>query len=124
MRIRPLPLARLRTALLRRRGAPRPARPEPATADGLLVLTLRSISTGAEPVTLVIHEDDDVAGWSYLSQNSWETEELLLVHQAHLVADDESLAQLSGLPAGRYAARESSGSPWRFGDADEIPTGE
>lgn len=91
-------------------------------ADVPLVMTLRAIVDGEQPVTMVIHEDDDVGGWQYLTRSEWSNDDLLLVHRDHLTAADGSLLHIGDLAVGRYATRQAPTSPWSYGEVDEIET--
>jgi hypothetical protein len=87
-----------------------------------LATTLRQIADGAAPVTLVVHEDDASGGWQFLWLDDWVKGDLILVHPSHPLAGDPSLAQVRGLPRGRYASRANQQAARTYGDVSEIET--
>jgi hypothetical protein len=93
-------------------------------SDQLGTITCKCVAHAGKPVLFVSHAGGD---WQFYCSDSnhdfnddaANKRDLVLVHIAHLVAQDPSLDELFDLPVDMGAERESVGSPWtRFPDSD------
>ncbi|MGW4222919.1 hypothetical protein ACWEG1_05625 [Streptomyces bauhiniae] len=75
----------------------------------------KTVSEGRFPALVVVHDDegDWLVGDDTHDPN--ETGASHLVHLAHVLAHDPSLAALADLPLGHVATRHSAGDPWIIG---------
>jgi hypothetical protein len=65
-----------------------------------------------EPCLFVSHDDDD-GGWQFLTQNTQgDPGRVLLVALSNAVSVDETLIELSDLPEGWIATRQTKDSAW------------
>src|SRR4051795_3595191 len=75
------------------------------------VICLVRILSGACPLLLVTHDEDD-GGWQFLDGEHVFEEDAAIVRLGEMVQFDPSLRELANLPAGSYAWRASQDRPW------------
>jgi hypothetical protein len=87
--------------------------PEPwpfADARTTIVFTTKRIADSGAPFLGVTHGSD--GSWQFLDGGSTTREDAALLHLAHVVGTDHSLAEIADLPRGWTAWRSEPGSPW------------
>lgn len=82
-----------------------------ADPPNVITFTLRSVIEGA-PILLVCHDVDD-GGWQFLTGESIDMANALLVTLHSIVNRDASIAELADLPIGWQAEREHKAAPWK-----------
>ena len=93
--------------------------------EALGVIACQCVITGRKPVLAASHAGGDwqlYCGWDAHDFNDDVAmrNELRLVHVAHLLVSDPSLADLADLPVDMGAERAARGLPWvRYEDKDE-----
>jgi hypothetical protein len=94
--------------------------------DNLGVITCRCVLEAKEPVLFVSHAGEDWQMYCRDTNHDFEDEvamknELVLVHVAHLLAQDPTLNDISDLPVDMGAERSHVGGSWTwFENADEV----
>jgi hypothetical protein len=76
------------------------------------VITLRQIMNGEQPILYISHDSDD-GGWQFLSQETPEVEDCILVSLKRIVEHDSSVLAVANLPLGWCAERASIQESWR-----------
>ena len=93
--------------------------------EALGVITCRCVLEQSKPVLFVSHAGGDWQMYCDDDNHDFDDEaamkkELLVVHVAHLVAQDPTLNTVADLPIDMGAERASIGSEWvRFSNADD-----
>jgi hypothetical protein len=74
----------------------------------------RTLADGEEPARVVIHDADNewLVGDGVNDPN--EPDACVLVHMAHVVERNSSIAALASLPLGYQALRDGPGKPWEI----------
>ncbi len=80
--------------------------PNTATITTVKILERRA------PILLVTHDEDD-GGWQFLCGTTNEDADARIVGLGTIVKLDASVNELTDLPVGWRAWRESSGAPWQ-----------
>ena len=80
----------------------------------LAVISLRSIVFDGAPVLYVTHDLDDHC-WQFLGLGDPDERDSCVVGLSEMWARDVSLAELSDLPLGWHAWRDTASSPWQRG---------
>lgn len=72
----------------------------------------RTVLSGAEPVRLVLHDDegDWCVGDGINDPN--EPDACVATHMSHVVEHDPAVAELATMPPGNKATRSTAGGPW------------
>lgn len=83
---------------------------EPVQGHALGVLTTKAVLEGA-PIVMVSHDADD-GGWQFLCGTTTDPAEGRIVHLREIVAMDPTVNDVSDLPLGWVAFRESRGAQW------------
>ncbi|HWE95810.1 MAG TPA: hypothetical protein VG269_17730 [Tepidisphaeraceae bacterium] len=76
------------------------------------VFTLRPIVFAGAPILHVTHDEED-HGWQFLGLEDADVGQAAMVSLGEIVGLDPSVLELSDLPPGWHAWRESKSSPWR-----------
>jgi len=79
------------------------------------VFTVRQIMSGAAPI-LQVHHDFDDHGWQFLTGESLDMKDAMLVALHEVTSLDDSLYQIADLRPGWFATRESQEKPWRIAE--------
>lgn len=93
--------------------------------DNLGVIACRCVVEDGQPVRFVSHAGGDWQMYCDDAHHDFDDDEamqreLVVVHVAHLLAQDATLAATADLPIDMGATRTHPGGPWtRFEDADE-----
>jgi hypothetical protein len=93
--------------------------------DNLGVITCRCVLEAGKPVLFVSHAGGDWQMYCHDSNHDFQDEaamknELVVVHVAHLLAQDATLNDVADLAVDMGAERSHPGGPWtRFEDADD-----
>jgi hypothetical protein len=82
-----------------------------ADPPNVATFTQRSIMERRHPILLVVHDRDD-GGWQFLDGGKVQLSEAMLVGLAEIVKVDHSVLELSDLPLGWCASRQSARDPW------------
>ncbi len=78
---------------------------------------MRSVLTG-RAVTTVVHDVD--GDWPYLTGEDLDPDAAVLVHRSQVRELDPSLREVTDLPRGTWAVRETCGGAWTTGaDVEE-----
>lgn len=84
------------------------------------VLTTQEVFDGELPVVFVTH-DAGIGGWQFLDAEGLDGRQPVAIPKPDLLALDPSLAEITDLPVGWHAERESASSPWhRAPSSDEM----
>ena len=75
-----------------------------------VVVTSRKITSGEKPIRLVILDME--GGWMFLTGENFSMQEAQLVTLQSLIQVDSSLSELSDLPCGHSAIRDSGDESW------------
>ncbi len=98
-------------------GTPTP--PKHAAWDSpidIAALTLPEVAAGQKPALLVIHDlgiGDGLGGWLFLDGLDMAERKLTGIAKVDLLKMDPTLAEITDLPVGWQASRESLGRPWK-----------
>ena len=76
------------------------------------VISLRSIVFDGSPILHVTHDLDDCS-WQFLGLADAHERDACVVGLGEMWARDASVAELSDLPLGWHAWRETASSPWQ-----------
>jgi hypothetical protein len=78
------------------------------------VITSRKVMSGEQWIAFVSHDEDD-GGWQFLNSGSAPPNEAdaSVVGLGEIVQLDASIVELSDLPLGWHAWRETRASPWK-----------
>lgn len=82
-----------------------------AQPPNLAVVTVAQILRNGRPILYVTHDEDD-AGWQFLTGETTDVADAMVVGLGEMVAYDPSLADLSDLPPGWCATRADAKSAW------------
>ncbi|MBK7352463.1 MAG: hypothetical protein IPI97_09410 [Nitrosomonas sp.] len=94
--------------------------------DNLSVITCRCVLEAKKPVLFVSHSGGDWQMYCDDANHDFEDEEaikseLIVVHVAHLVAQDATLNDIADLPVDMGAERSQISGSWiRFENTDEV----
>jgi hypothetical protein len=77
----------------------------------IAVLTLKSIVYHGNSILRVTHDKDDHS-WQFLTLHTPDETDAIVVSLEEIVNLDDSINQLSNLPVGWHAWRESKDEPW------------
>lgn len=82
-------------------------------ADNTAVFTTKYVVQDKRPITYVTHEEEDGA-WQFFSSDKFEhyEEVAMIVGLGQIVSLDPSLLELSDMPQGHYAIRDSVNDKW------------
>jgi len=72
--------------------------------------TTKRIAFEGHPVLYVVHESD--GAWQLLDGQDVTTDDVALVHMAHVVGAHVGIVEVADLPAGWEAFRETESGPW------------
>ena len=78
----------------------------------LAVITLTRIVRGGKPILFVTHDEDD-GGWQFLDGDDVDVKDAMVVGLGRIAALDPSILELSDLPLGWKAWRETPDGPWQ-----------
>jgi hypothetical protein len=98
-------------------GSPTP--PKHAAWDSpidIAALTLPEVVAGQKPVLLVIHDlgvGEGLGGWLFLDGLDMAGRKPTGIAKVDLLKMDPTLAEVTDLPIGWHASRESPGKPWK-----------
>ncbi len=79
-----------------------------------VAITLRSIVFNGAPILHVTHDADD-HGWQFLGAEDADPADAAVVCMKEIVAHDPSVCEVSDIPPGWHAWRQSKSSPWSRG---------
>lgn len=88
-----------------------------ADPPNVATFKLRSIMERRRPILLVVHDDDD-GGWQFLDGDEVSMSNAMLVGLSEIARLDQSIFELTDLPLGWYAKRQSPSDPWFRGQKD------
>jgi hypothetical protein len=99
------------------RGSPPP--PKHAAWDDpvdIAALTLPEVAAGQKPVLIVVHDvglGNGLGGWLFLDGPNMQCRSPVGIAKVDLLKMDATLAEITDLPVGWQAIRESPGMPWK-----------
>jgi len=99
------------------RGSPPP--PKHAAWDDpvdIAALTLPEVASGQKPVLIVVHDvglGNGLGGWLFLDGPDMEGRSPIGIAKLDLLKMDPTLAEITDLPVGWQAIRESPGRQWK-----------
>lgn len=76
-----------------------------------LVITMRSVIEGREPMVYVTHDADD-EGWQFLGPSEPILEDAVCVSLQEVLDRDPTVAEVSDLPLGWQARRDNPSAEW------------
>lgn len=79
--------------------------------QNVAAITVRQIVLGGEPILLVCHDEED-GGWQFLTGESIETSDSMVVGLSTVYALDPTIGELADLPLGWQAWREHRNASW------------
>ena len=80
--------------------------------ENMATLTVRQVIADGQPILLVSHDAED-GMWQFLTGESVEMADAMLVSLCEMYRIDPSIAELADLPIGWQAKRSAAGKPWR-----------
>lgn len=83
----------------------------PFYVKDLAAITLNRITDGTHPILYVVHDAD--GDWQFLDGGDVSEEDAAVVGMSTMIELDKTIHDLSDLPAGWAAKRQSVGQPWR-----------
>jgi hypothetical protein len=83
-------------------------------SDSVAVVTSRRVTTRQSPVLLVVHQHDEESGvvWQFLDGLEFNTADTQLVRLDTILGIAPDVAEVSTIPIGWIARRNSKDSPW------------
>jgi hypothetical protein len=84
-----------------------------ADPKNVAVFTTTQILRSGQPILHVSHDDDDGAWQFHTGAAQVKTSDLMIVALKEVVEYDHSICELSDLPCGWFAERDSIGGSWR-----------
>jgi hypothetical protein len=97
-------------------GAPNPTYRAWDDPIDIAALTVPEILAGQKPVVLVVHDiglGDGLGGWLFLDGQDIAGREPVGIAKVDLLAIDPTLKEVTDLPVGWQASRQSVGQPWK-----------
>jgi len=82
-----------------------------ADAPNTAVYTNRDIVEKGKPILIVTHDRDD-GTWQFHTENTTWATDAMIASLEEIVFHDPSVVELSDLPIGWMAIRDSSAGPW------------
>ena len=80
--------------------------------ENVATLTVRQVIASGQPILLVSHDAED-GMWQFLTGESAEMADAMIVSLREVYRIDPSIAELADLPIGWKANRPAAGKPWQ-----------
>ena len=80
--------------------------------ENVATFTVKQVVCGKEPILLVCHDAED-GGWQFLTGETVQVADAMLVGLKEIVKMDPSVVELADLPEGWSATREFVDGPWK-----------